>query len=260
MLKEVPGFLLCPPRSGSNVLQHVLSCLLEGTRHIATYNNEFTDPRQVVTVKSHAPSYVELLGELAGQTPQITYPSTIVILFRDPRLAAISAFEYSFRSQGTSFKDFLYAERYQLPGIAAKCRSYISYYQTFVANWVHRSSRRPPLFLRFEEILHSPGLINKVIQFLGRQPVATTTQHYRKLLSNASDIMQDRWEAVSVDTKSMPAEACFPIKQYAAEFGRLEDYQELADEVSLALAHEIEVLGYEAEKPGKFFPVCLSTL
>jgi hypothetical protein len=91
---RLPAVVVSFPRSGSNFLQNLLE-LSTGLRNRTLYHHPKIPLRELLSVKSHAPSREHLRDELRRRVPDLEgEPERVVRLCRDPRSVAISFYEF----------------------------------------------------------------------------------------------------------------------------------------------------------------------
>jgi hypothetical protein len=230
---DLPSFVISYPRSGSNFLQSVLRSS-SGLHCVPIYNN-YTHPQKYLSLKSHAPSYVHLLGELSRFAPTMQIlPSKFVILWRDPRDVMISFYKYVQVSESVrlSQREFLTEHMYYRPVLGFRAESVTQAYRTFVRNWYS-------LELPAE---NSQGV-----------PATWIAVKYEQLVDNPQEQFQRIFDFLELDC---PLNQRAVLKRVAVVeplskqitrrkwINSVDEYFDLLKIVNTELAAEIELLGY----------------
>jgi len=170
-----PTYLISFPRSGSNFVQNVIS-KSTGTYNYSIYYFRDNSYKKCLTIKSHAPSYLHLVAEVARFIPDEKMPSRFIILWRDPRDIMISFYEFIQRKYNISLtqKEFLSsATNYVRLIIGLPPLSILEAYKVFVSSWrsdnkINYGDRaRPWIEVKYENILKCPEPeFRKIFNFL----------------------------------------------------------------------------------------------
>ena len=98
---SLPSYLVGFPRSGTNFLQSVL----EGSSGLlcrSLYGPPKTKQNNILSLKSHTPSYEFLLDEIGRFAPDFGTPDKFILIIRDPRDVFISFYEFVQSTKGLS--------------------------------------------------------------------------------------------------------------------------------------------------------------
>ena len=172
-----PVYLMGFPRSGTNFLQNVVRN--SSKRLINNMYNLEDDPDAHLIIKSHAPSYPHLLGEV-GQFAQgiSSLPGRFIIIWRDPRDMMISYYEFMKSRFGIEVAqaDFLQATTYHRRQPGFEELSIEQAFRLFVSAW-HKPNydvgdgglqNRVAINLRHEDVTGDPQTwFGRVFEFLG---------------------------------------------------------------------------------------------
>lgn len=232
---ELPTYLVSYPRSGSNFLQNVLRNS-SGFKNTAIYK-DLEHPHSYLSLKTHALSYMHLLGEIGRFAPALRlFPGKLIVLWRDPRDVMISFYEFLQARQGRKLEqmEFLYQQQYYRPVLGFESESVLHAYKTFTQNWF---SAEPPsensagvpatwIEVRFERLVLEPNTeFQKIFDYLELDCTLNTRSLSRKV-SQISETERPR---------GMPGSW-----KYAQD-----EYAELVATVNRDLADEIQLLGYD---------------
>ena len=240
-LSDFTWALVCPPRSGSNFLQALLGRCTDMAQ--GAFYEPPTTPRPGVLLKSHAVSYVHLLNELGCFFPgPARLPAKVIVLWRHPLYALLSAFAYHQYQHGSahSLEDYLQRGWTLYECGLAGC-SYLERSEEFVANW--KVTSHNVLQLRYEEVVLEPeAVIGKVCAFFEVRQTASPTG---TILASLSEGPQRRWQ--NPEEPIAGTQLPLHIRQYPAEFPDPDRRSDTWQQAYKATAALCGMLGYDID-------------
>jgi hypothetical protein len=189
-----------------------------------------------LSLKTHAQSFSRLLGEIGRFTSSIqSFPSKLIILWRDPRDTFISYYEYEQSRVGKKLNqnDFLRCGSYQnlVAGFSPECR--LQAFKSFVINWYLKEKvtrtglQSNHLNVKFESLILKPQVeFPRIFDFL-ELDCDLAENALKKRVALGSSVRTQRGVVGG-------------WKNYHDSFA------ELLDVVNSELAEEIKLLGYES--------------
>lgn len=232
----LPTFLVSFPRSGSNFLQSVLQGS-SGFLCQSIYGPYPDDTEPVLSLKSHAISLEHLLDEINRLLPDVSQPSKIILLPRDPRDVMISFFEFTQVRRNIILRqeNFLDISYFYASTIDKTSERKIEYtplniteaYKSHIKNWfVNKPEHLDCLTLRYEDLVQSP---NKHFQ------------HLFEFLNLNCSIATEMLE-VKVSLYSQTSAQRGQAQGWRAYQDK---YAGLLAQVQTLFGHEMRVLGYD---------------
>jgi len=238
---SLPSYLVGFPRSGTNFLQSVL----EGSSGLlcrSLYGSPKVNQNNILSLKSHTPSYELLLDEIDRFVPDFGTPDKFILIIRDPRDVFISFYEFVQSTKDLSIT--------QSEFINEVCYFFATFEDRHKVN--SRKSEFAPLsiFDAYKKHIDS--------WFVNRPPsMDCHVVKYEDLVLSPESEFQRIFDFLNLDCSLEKERLELKVSQYSNSSRKRgaisgwrdcqSEYGELISSVSNAFKKEIKILGYSEE-------------
>ncbi len=238
---SLPTYLVGFPRSGTNFLQSVL----EGSSGLlckSIYSYPKVSSKDILSLKSHTPSYEFLLDEISRYVPGFEVPEKAILIVRDPRDVFISFYEFVRSTKDVSIaqSDFLnkvsyffatFKDHHNINSRKSEIAplSIFHAYKKHIDSWfVHREQSLDCHVVKYENLILSPE---------------AEFQHIFDFLNLDCVLEKDRLELKVSQYSSTKRK-----RGVSGGWRHCKDqYGELIALVNIAFKKEIQILGYSID-------------
>jgi len=238
---SLPSYLVGFPRSGTNFLQSVL----EGSSGLlcrSLYGPPKVNQNNILSLKSHTPSYEFLLDEIGRFVPEFGTPDKFILIIRDPRDVFISFYEFVQSTKGLSItqSEFIYEVCY--------------FFATFEDR--HKVNSRK---LEFAPLSIFDAYKKHIDSWFVNRPPSMDCHvvKYEDLVLSPESEFQRIFDFLNLDCSLEKEKLKLKVSQYSTTSRKRgviggwrdcqDEYDELISSVNNSLKKEITILGYPEE-------------